>query len=145
MEAQRAEFKLKNYRISKSVIEIKNLHLKGEIEVSISLSGKIKEKEEENVYLMIMTVELKNDNDTININVVSDSEFEFNKDMDRKLLENFCTKNAPAIILPYIRAYIGCLTALTEINAVMIPTINVAAMGERFKENISGLQQDAQD
>jgi preprotein translocase subunit SecB len=141
METQKATFRLNNYRISKSSIEVKDSHQKDEIKISVSVSGKIKK----NAYWMTMAIELKNDKETLSINVVSESEFEFNEDIDREMLSAMCTKNAPAIILPYIRAYIGCLTALTEINAIMIPTINLSAMGDSFKENISGLQPKSEE
>lgn len=44
-------------------------------------------------------------------------------------------KNAPAIIFPYVRAYVSSLTVLSGIDAVNIPTMNLTSIAEDLKEN----------
>jgi len=43
--------------------------------------------------------------------------------------------NAIAILYPYIRAIVSTYTALSNVNSLILPTINVNAMLEKQKEN----------
>ncbi|RRQ49799.1 protein export chaperone secb [Maribacter algicola] len=45
--------------------------------------------------------------------------------------------NAPAIVFPYIRAYISSLTALSGMPTLTLPTLNMANLGEELKANLS--------
>ena len=50
--------------------------------------------------------------------------FEFDEDLTNKQL--FFSQNAPAILFPYIRAYISALTALSGIPTITLPTLNLS-------------------
>ena len=45
--------------------------------------------------------------------------------------------NAPAIVFPYLRAYITSLTALSGMSTLTLPTLNMANIGEELKANLS--------
>lgn len=44
-------------------------------------------------------------------------------------------KNAPAIIFPYVRAYVTSLTVLSGIEAINIPTMNLSSIADDLKNN----------
>jgi len=49
----------------------------------------------------------------------------------------FFTDNAPAIVYPYIRAYISTLTAQAGIPTIILPTLNLRSMTDLLRQNIS--------
>ena len=61
--------------------------------------------------------------------------YEFSSDITQKTLSDMFYKNAPAIIFPYVRAYVSSLTVLSGIDAVNIPTMNLTSIAEDLKEN----------
>jgi len=61
--------------------------------------------------------------------------FKFVSDMQEDMLDNFFYKNAPAILFPYIRAYITTLTSLSGISPVILPTLNLSLLGPELKKN----------
>ena len=61
----------------------------------------------------------------------------FETDEVDNLVENpYFTINAPAIVYPYVRAYIGTLTTQSGINAILLPAMNLQPLGESLKKNI---------
>lgn len=71
-----------------------------------------------------MTINDKNDSLKIFLNI--EGQFEFDKDLTDPVKESFFNVNAPAILFPYVRAYISTLTALSGINPIILPTINLS-------------------
>ena len=59
------------------------------------------------------------------------------KDSDK--LSRFLYLNAPAIMFPYLRAYISSLTALSGINPITLPTLNLSGLKSELESNISVL------
>lgn len=60
------------------------------------------------------------------IKVVVIGLFEFDRDVDEKLKSTFFNSSAPAILFPYVRAYVTTLTGLSGVNPVILPTLNLA-------------------
>jgi len=54
--------------------------------------------------------------------------FQVSDKKEIKALETFCECNAPAIILPYIRAYIEQLGAHTPFDPIRVPLLNLAGL-----------------
>ena len=66
-------------------------------------------------------------------------EFVFNNDeISKDMLGGLFCINAPAIMFPYIRAYISTLTALSGIDTVIVPTLNMTSLAKELSENITG-------
>ena len=57
-------------------------------------------------------------------------EDEFDRDLTDEQRNSFFDVNAPAILLPFVRAYISSLTSLSGFNHIILPTINFAARAE---------------
>ena len=47
------------------------------------------------------------------------------------------TENAPAIVFPYLRAYVSTLTIQAGIPPIVLPTLNLSGMAEFLKQNIT--------
>lgn len=55
----------------------------------------------------------------------------------KKMWEN----NALAILFPYVRSIVSCITAQSGRNAVILPTVNIARMFEESEEDKSKLDR----
>lgn len=50
-------------------------------------------------------------------------------------MQFFCI-NGPAILFPYIRAYLSSLSALSGIPLILLPTINMSGLADTLKSKI---------
>jgi len=130
---KKSGFQFKGYKIAKSLIEIKPL---AEGELSISFEPKGIKKEEKNEFTLILKTFIFNEDRSINIEVKAIAEYEY-KDIGDDNLENLLYTNAPAILFPYIRAYISTLTNLSGVTPINLPTLNLLGLRESLEKNIS--------
>lgn len=70
------------------------------------------------------------------INLVAIGYFEFDEEKSVEILSNYFYVNAPALIFPYIRAYISSVTALSGLRAVNLPVLNLTGLKDELKANI---------
>ncbi|MDD3688049.1 MAG: protein-export chaperone SecB [Bacteroidales bacterium] len=82
-----------------------------------------------------LNVMIKDENEQLDIKVSAIGIFIFHPDTDTTDLDNYFYVNAPAILFPYIRAYIASLTALSGVTTVTMPTLNMHAIGQDLKAN----------
>ena len=61
--------------------------------------------------------------------------FEFKEVIAIDNLTTYFYINAPAIIFPYVRAYIAALTSLSGFETINLPPINVGVLKEELKSN----------
>jgi preprotein translocase subunit SecB len=47
--------------------------------------------------------------------------------------------NAPAILFPYVRAYISTITNLSGNDTITLPTLNLSSLGSILKENTTSI------
>lgn len=94
-----------------------------------------------NQFKLQLFIDIKDVDDNFNINLVTDSIFSYPEDADvNSYMQSFFVINAPAIIFPYIRAYISSLTALSGMPTLNLPTLNLSHVGETLKGNIEVLE-----
>lgn len=75
------------------------------------------------------------DADTIKVIEVSClALFKFRQALQFEQLPAFFFTNSTAIVYPYIRAFISTLTAQANYNAIILPTLNISALGAELKE-----------
>lgn len=48
----------------------------------------------------------------------------------------FFTENAPALVFPYVRAYISTLTTQSGIPPIILPTLNLSSLSGLLRQNI---------
>lgn len=120
-----AKFRFLGYRITDSKI-----HIDSGKEVSnqceVSFEKEIGVNETDRRMRLILVAKIDSANKAMHIEVQAEGYFEFDQEITQKEQESFFKMNAPAILFPYIRAYIGALSALSGVNAVLLPTLNLS-------------------
>ena len=61
--------------------------------------------------------------------------FRFGEILPIENLPEYFFTNSTAILYPYIRAFVSTLTLQANYNAFVLPTLNVALLGERLKSD----------
>lgn len=134
MEANHSAFKFNSYSILKSTISIedKNDSINGKLKIKITPSGSF----DDTLFVLQMDINIVNESESLKIFVLTEAVFEFNKTIEEKDLSSYFCINAPAIVFPYIRAYISTLTALSGIDTLILPTLNLSNLKDQLKNNI---------
>ena len=125
MAEQIAKFRFLRYNIIKSSIEIDDNKVVHE-DLTVEFSQEGAECIENNLYKHTLGVDIMDKNNVMRIKVVVIGLFEFDRDVDEKLKSTFFNSSAPAILFPYVRAYVTTLTGLSGVNPVILPTLNLA-------------------
>jgi len=125
MAEQIANFRFKGYKIIDSTIRIsEEMEISSKLEINFEQTiGSIIE---EGMYKHTLTTKITNDNSSMNIEVKAVGFFEFDKSLSNELLQDFFQKSAPAILFPYVRAYISTLTGLSGVAPLILPTLNLS-------------------
>ncbi len=120
-----AKFRFLGYRITDSKI-----HIDSDKEVSnqceVSFEKEIGVNETDRRMRLLLVAKIDSANKAMHIEVQAEGYFEFDQEITQKEQESFFKMNAPAILFPYVRAYIGALSALSGVNAVLLPTLNLS-------------------
>lgn len=119
------------YKVKNSHIEFLEENSK-ELKIRIDPEGVI--NNETSIFSLTMKVFINDKNDHLKINVDIVGQFKFNNREDSKI-EDFLYLNAPAILFPYVRAYINTLTSLSGNRPVVLPTLNLSGLRENLKNN----------
>jgi preprotein translocase subunit secB len=132
-DVRRASFRLKNYIITETVVRLTRKTIGKDIQVGISPEGKLNEKDKS--FTLTLNVVVRDDKKNLNISLSIDGVFEYDTDSMQELLPFICN-NAPAILFPYIRAYISNITALGGISPIILPTLNLENVGKTLKDKL---------
>ncbi len=120
-----AKFRFLGYKILKSMVEIKNEdHLNQKM--NIEFNGKNIIDNDNHKFNLQLDSRITNEDNSIVIEIVILGLFEFDRDLTEGQKESFFDTNAPAILFPYVRAYVGTLTSLSGIKPIVLPTINIS-------------------
>ena len=138
MESKKAKIQFQRFFVKESHIVFRNI-TDYKIEIDFDASGFIDQKESK--YYLNLIANVKDEDGNFEISIVTESVFNFDEDADvSELIGSMFTLNAPAIVFPYIRAYISSLTALSGMPTLTIPTLNLSKVGETLKQNITILE-----
>lgn len=120
-----AKFRFLGYKILKSVVEIKNEeHLNQKMNIEFNDKNII--DNENHKFNLQLDSRITNEDNSILIEISILGLFEFDRDLTKSQMDSFFNTNAPAILFPYVRAYVGSLTALSGIKPIVLPTINLS-------------------
>ena len=137
IQAQPAKIQFINFLVNESHIVFKE---PGEQWISISFSPSGIVFKELNQFHLELSVNIRDEEDKFHINLKTTSIFEYPEGSDLEAYKNsYFIINAPAIIFPYLRAYISSLTALSGMPTLNLPTLNLSELGSRLKESIREL------
>jgi preprotein translocase subunit SecB len=135
MSTEQATIQFKTFLVKESHIVFDKL-TNYQIEINLDANGIVNTSS--NIFILRLNVYVKDKDDAFHIEISTESVFSFPQDADiEKYKKSYFILNAPAIIFPYIRAYISSLTALSGMATLTLPTLNLTILGESLKENIS--------
>jgi preprotein translocase subunit SecB len=132
-KTKRSYFQFKGYLIRKSFIEVKEGEMHEDFNLSFHPKGIIDKKNF--LFRLELGVIIKDKNSVVNVEIEICADFSFGKDIEENMLNNYFYINAPALIFPYIRAYISTITTLSGINSIILPTLNMENLGKELKNN----------
>ena len=104
--------------------------------ISIQIEPKGRLLKTDKVFVLAQDLEISEENNKFSIKIKSLAQFDFDEIPEDEASFSFFTINAPAIVFPYIRAYISNLTTLSGLSTITLPTLNLIDMSELLKKNI---------
>lgn len=128
-----SKFQFKNYKIIKSHFDIKGDNPSNTIDLKFDPRGII--NKDNSCFKLQLGVFIEDENKSFFIEIIIVADFYFDSDIIPEHLNQYFYINAPALLFPYVRAYISTLTTLSGINAINLPTLNLTALGEQLKIN----------
>jgi len=133
MEAQHSPFQFTHFQVIESQLKRKQQGKELSFHLDLKPSGIIDQKRM--IFELIMEVTISESKKQFSAKLVTRSEFRFSKEVNPETLDNYFFVNAPAIVFPYIRAYISTLTAISGMTPVHMPAIDLRPFAEILKEN----------
>jgi len=128
-------FKFEKFSIIESSIKRKKrLNDNLDLKYKILPSGII--DEDNKTFELQLIVNIIDDNGQFESKVIIVGIFEFKEVTRIENLNNYFYVNAPAIIFPYVRAYIAALTSLSGFETINLPPINVGILKDELKGHI---------
>lgn len=125
MAEQTAKFQFLGYKVVESSIKLNNPS-EGENNLSVNFKQATGVDEANKKMKLTLETEIEDQARTVEIKVKTEGYFEFAAEIDEGMKRIFFTQNAPAILFPYIRAYVSTLTALSGIPSIILPTLNLS-------------------
>ncbi len=125
-------FSFSHFLIQKSHIERLKPEEIGSMNFDIDVHGYIYSKD--NTFQLDLIAKVSDDKEVFNALVHGVGIFEF-ENLDDENIDSYFYLNAPAILFPYIRAYVTSLTALSGLNPITLPTLNLENLKEKLKDN----------
>ncbi len=133
-----SKFQFTGFKIIRSLIERNDNEPSKKIFLGFSPKGLINKKE--STFRLQLGVKIEDENKSFNIEIIAIAYYSFKNKEGLDNLNNLFFVNAPALLFPYIRAYISTLTNLSGFDPVNLPTLNMSGLGEDLKKNTSNLE-----
>ncbi len=130
---EKAYFQFKKFTIKKS--NFKFIKKKEIIEIGIEFNYNGTKLSKSNKKFILKTKTTIKASGKPLINIVSEGRFTYQNISDDKL-GNYLYLNAPAIVFPYIRAYISTLSTLSGITPILLPTLNLQQEKEKIEKQM---------
>lgn len=117
---QATKFRFKNYIITHTQV---NINPYEEISKNIRLDiHRVLEDELNNMYCLTLHAKIWNKEDNLIIRLTIRGNFEYDPELTDEEKNIYFKHNAPAILMPYIRAYVSSITSLSGIPTIVLPT-----------------------
>ena len=135
METSKATIQFLKFFVKESYISFNEI---GEYKIKIDFDANATVKQSVNKYHLIIETIISEAEGKLNIRVVSELIFDYDNEISiEELKAGLFTKNAPAIVFPYIRAYIASLTAISGVPTLNLPTLNLTKLGEQVLDKMT--------
>lgn len=126
-------FQFHNFLIKRSVFDLKQNTQRKELSIGFKPSGRL--DFEAGKFELDLNIQISDKLEALKIEVEAVGFFSF-KDLDREKLFDFLYINAPAILFPYVRAYISSLTTLSGLQPIVLPTLNLTNLRDELAAHI---------
>lgn len=134
MENKKASIQFVNFMVRESHISFNEI---GEYDISLDFKAHAIVEQENTTYRLFIETIIEEESGKVRISLLSEAIFNYDDAIPLEDLKGgLFTKNAPAIVFPYIRAYIASLTALSGVPTMNLPTLNLTKLGDSLKDNI---------
>lgn len=125
---EKSRFDFLGFRIYYFNININDKYLLQEENYVIDVKKDIKRSEEDKKFAEIsLGINIISESKNIELNLKIKGAFKSVDDMDEELFTKMCEINAPAILFPYIRAFISSCAVLAGIPPINIPLMNLSS------------------
>jgi preprotein translocase subunit SecB len=131
--AEKSSFDFEGFKIIRSLFERKEGELGKNFNIKFQPTGVYHVNE--NLFQLKLGTSIINDSSLLNIEIEAIANFKIHGENSDKMLNNFFYLNAPAILFPYIRAYVSSLTTLSGISSVNLPTLNLSNLAAELEQN----------
>lgn len=128
---KKSSFQFQGYKVIKSLIELNDINNE---ELTLNFEPKGLLNNVDNTFTLEMLVQIFDQGKNINIEVIFEGEYSIVERDDN--LKSFIFTNAPAILFPYIRAFISTITALSGGSQITLPTMNLSSLKDKLSKNI---------
>ena len=128
-----SSFQFIDYLIEKSNIEISDPDIGRDMKFGIEPYGEF--DKDNHIFTLSLEVAIKDGEGKFIVSFLIKGLFEYKCSNFNELL-NFIGINAPAILFPYIRAYVSNITGLSGMQPVIMPTLNMQPIGKQLVEKL---------
>lgn len=123
---------LKMERMVFDKIEFNRLGFKNDNEIEFEFQSGVSQGQDGNIYKVNLVVKgNKKDEFIMEISITGFFSFDVHDKIEESLKNNLLTKNAIAILMPYLRSEVTLLTAQPEVECVVLPVFNINNMISR--------------
>jgi preprotein translocase subunit SecB len=124
MKKQEAQFRFIDFKVIKSIyqIDVPKFKQGGKLDVNFKFPAELDYAQGKPIAFP-MEVLIENEDKSLRIQVGIIGVFESDVDITKE--KSFIEVSAPAIIFPYIRAYVSNLTSMSGIQPILLPTYNM--------------------
>lgn len=133
---QQARFQFVKYLIDQCSVNFTGKELSNEMEFAINPEGIFNEAEKKFELILNLVVNDKEHNLDLSMRIHGYFTYDGNN-MDE--IRSFIGINSPAILFPYIRAYVSNITALGGMPPVIMPTLNLKRVGEQLVKELRSI------
>lgn len=131
-----SDFKFLGYIVPEVSLEIKDPFFvapiqKNEINVDIQHNFI---KENNRFVEVVLRIKIRNTEESFRIALTMKGGFEASKEMSDEMFKQLYSINAPAVLFPYVRAYVSTLTAQAGVPPIILPLLNFTIKKEEPKD-----------
>ena len=138
---ENSRFQFKGFSINRSLIERNNTETSSKLKIVFDPEGFI--DKENSTFQLHLGVQIEDENKSVNLEIDSVAKYVFENKEALEALNNYFFINAPALLFPYIRAYISTLTNLSGFEPINLPTLNMTQIGEDLKANTKEIKSSS--
>lgn len=135
MKNPKANIQFINFKVSESHIVFKQ---EGNYKIEIGFEPRGEVLKSNCLFILKLGIQVSDKNKRFLIELDTSSTFKYSKKANlEEYLDSLFVLNAPAIVFPYLRAYITNMTSQSGMTPLILPTLNLSKLGENLKNNIS--------